>query len=330
MRSVACTILLLAGMLANPLPTAVVVGAPLLALPAVARAQMVGMTGSKPMSGSQPVGGSQLAAGSQPAGLAGAQAAGPNGATQVGITQGAAASSPQADPAGAAGAATAVAFTPAQRAEIVAIVREALRQDPSILRDAVETLQADDGARSKAESRAALASARDALVSPADPVAGNPKGDVTIVEFFDTRCPYCKKLDPVMAQLLAKDHNVRLVYKDLPILGPASVLGTKALLAAQKQNAYEKMREAVMQLPPDTTRPMLQATAEKLGLDWPRLSHDMDDPAVQQRIETNLRLARTLAIQGTPALIVGEEIVPGAVDLTELQRVVAEARRARG
>ena len=149
--------------------------------------------------------------------------------------------------------APAAEFTPAQRAEIVAIVRDALKQDPSILRDAIVALQADDGERSQEASRAAIAQARPQLVTPADPVAGDPHGDVTIVEFFDTRCPYCRKMEPVMESFLAKDHKVRLVYKDLPILGPASVLGTKALLAAQKQDAYVKMREAVMKLPPDTT-----------------------------------------------------------------------------
>ena len=113
-------------------------------------------------------------------------------------------------------------FTPAQRAEIVQILRDALKQDPSILRDAVNALQTDDGERQKM----ALAAAKDTLIDPADPVGGNPQGDVTIVEFFDTRCPYCRKLEPAMAELRARDHGVRLVYKDLPILGPASVLGS--------------------------------------------------------------------------------------------------------
>ena len=129
--------------------------------------------------------------------------------------------------------ARAAEFTPAQRAEIVQILRDALKQDPSILRDAVTAMQTDEGDR----QRAALAAAKDTLVDPADPVGGNPKGDVTIVEFFDTRCPYCRKLEPTMADLLARDHGVRLVYKDLPILGPASVLGSKALLAAQSRGA---------------------------------------------------------------------------------------------
>jgi protein-disulfide isomerase len=218
-------------------------------------------------------------------------------------------------------------FTVAQRAAIIAIVRDALKQDPSILRDAVAALQADDGEQSRAAARTAIADAGDTLVRPEDPVAGNPKGDVTIVEFFDTRCPYCRKMEPVMTQFLAQDHNVRLVYKDLPILGPASVLGTRALLAAQKQGGYEKLREAVMKLPPDTTITMIQTEAQKLGLDWPRLSRDMDDPSVQQRIDANLKLAHVLGVQGTPALVVGGDLVPGALELTELQKVVAEVRK---
>src|SRR3954470_14909831 len=158
-------------------------------------------------------------------------------------------------------AAAAAGFTPAQRDEIVGIVRDALKSDPSILRDAIVALQADEAKHDQDAARAAIARSRDSLVNPADPVAGDPKGDVTIVEFFDTRCPYCRKIEPVMDSFLLQDRKVRLVYKDLPILGPASVLGTKALLAAQKQGAYVRMRDAVMKLPPDTTLPQLEAAA---------------------------------------------------------------------
>ena len=170
--------------------------------------------------------------------------------------------------------AQAAEFTPAQRAEIVQILRDALKQDPSILRDAVTALQAEEGDRQLAASRAAIAAARDKLVDPADPVAGNAKGDVTIVEFFDTRCPYCRKLEPTMAEFLARDGGVRLVYKDLPILGPASVLGSKALLAAQKQGGYEKLRDAIMSAPPETTKGLLRANSRKscCGATGPRRS----------------------------------------------------------
>jgi protein-disulfide isomerase len=217
-------------------------------------------------------------------------------------------------------------FSPTQRAEIVTVVRDALKQDPSILRDAITALQADEGERTREDNRAAIALAREQMVTPLDPVVGNPHGDVTIVEFFDTRCPYCRKLEPVMDSFLTKDRNVRLVYKDLPILGPASLLGSKALLAAQKQDAYVKMRDAVMKLPPDTTLPQLESAARALGLDWPRMARDMEDPGVKAQIEANLKLAHDLGIQGTPALVIGNDMVPGAVDLPELQRVVAGVR----
>jgi protein-disulfide isomerase len=220
-------------------------------------------------------------------------------------------------------------FTGAQRAEIVDIVRDALKHDPSILRDAVVALQSDDGEREKLASRAAVAAAQDALITPNDPIGGNPKGSVTIVEFFDVRCPYCRKLEPAMAALLSSDHDVRLVYKDLPILGPASVLGTKALLAARKQNAYEKLRDVVMRMPPDITRPAIETEAKKLGLDTARLLHDMDDPSIQTQIDANLHLAHQLGIQGTPAMVVGDQMLPGAMDADELKHAVVEARAAK-
>jgi len=219
-------------------------------------------------------------------------------------------------------------FTSDQRAEIVSILRDALKHDPSILRDAIVALQAEDTAKSEAESKAAIASLKDRLVTAADPVAGDPNGDVTIVEFFDTRCPYCRRMEPVMDDFLAQDKKVRLVFKDLPILGAESVRGSKALLAAQRQGAYVKMRDAVMKLPRETTLKQIEDAARGLGLDWPRMAKDMEDPAIQAQIDANLELARKLGLQGTPALIIGSDILPGAVDLPELRAAVAQARHS--
>jgi protein-disulfide isomerase len=221
------------------------------------------------------------------------------------------------------------AFTSAQRAEIIAIIRDALKRDPSLLRDAVVALQTDDAEREKTASRGAVLAAKGALVTEDDPVVGNPRGNVTIVEFFDVRCPYCRKLEPEMSAFLAADHNVRLVYKDLPILGPASVVGTKALLAARKQDAYVRLRDAVMRMPPDITRAGIETEAKKLGLDTARLLHDMDDPSIQTQIDANLRLAQRLNIQGTPAMVVGNDLLSGAVDTAELKAAVAQARSAK-
>ena len=223
--------------------------------------------------------------------------------------------------------APAASFTAAQRAEIVEIVRQAMKTDPSILRDAVTALEADEANIREAAARLAIGKAEPVLTrSSGDPVAGNPNGDVTVVEFYDVRCPYCRRMRPVLAQLLHDDPNIRLVYKDIPILGPASVLGAKAVLAAQRQGGYLRMHDLIMSDPPDVTEASLRAEAARAGLDWARLRHDMDDPAIARRISANLDLAHALGIDGTPAYVIGAKLLPGAVELSDLQEAVAAAR----
>jgi protein-disulfide isomerase len=222
-------------------------------------------------------------------------------------------------------------FTPEQRREIVDVLREALRQDPSILRDALMALeQAETRDRASAQ-RAAIAENAEALFRSAeDPVKGNPQGTVTLVEFFDSRCGYCKQMEPAVEQLLRRQKDVRLVLKDLPILGPNSLLASRALLAAQRQGKYAELHEALLKLREEPAEPVLKREAEKLGLDWARLRREMDDPAIARRLEANTRLAGALQIQGTPALVIGETLVPGAVDLATLERLVSEARGKQG
>jgi protein-disulfide isomerase len=223
--------------------------------------------------------------------------------------------------------AAAPAFTPAQRAEIIEIVRAAMKADPSILRDAVTALQADEARAESAAASAAIAQSGPELArAPGDPVAGNPNGDVTMVEFYDLHCPYCRSMAPVVAKLLSADPKLRLVYKDIPILGPGSILGARAVLAAERQGGYLRLHDAVMAGPAQITEDTLHQEADAAGLDWTRLRHDMDDPAIQARIDANLALAHKLGIQGTPVYVVGEKMLPGAVPLDQLQAAVAAAR----
>jgi len=218
-------------------------------------------------------------------------------------------------------------LSPEQRAEVLNILREALRTDPTILRDAMGSLeQAEQAQRNSAQIRAIAMRAEQLFRDPADPVKGNPQGRVTIVEFFDTRCGFCKQLHPIMEQLLARERDVRVVMKDLPILGPNSVLASRALIAAQRQNQYVPLYDALMRLREEPVEPVLRREAERLRLDWARLRRDMDDPATLARIERNTDLARALDIQGTPALISGTTLLPGAVDLATLQRLTAAQR----
>jgi len=230
---------------------------------------------------------------------------------------------------GTAAPLAAQALSPQQRQEVVEVVRDALRKDPSILRDALMALQQAEQEDRSTSQRAAIAAHEEKLLrDPADPVKGNPRGDVTIVEFFDARCGYCKSLHPTMEALLREDSKVRLVLKDLPILGPNSVLASRALLAAQRQDKYVPLQDALMKLRGEPTEAALQAEAQRAGLDWPRLQRDMQDPALKIRLQENVAMARTLGIEGTPALIIGGKLVPGAVDLPTLRQLVAEARQA--
>ncbi len=210
------------------------------------------------------------------------------------------------------------AFTPEQRAQIVRIVRDAMKKDPSILRDAIVAVQADND-RIEAQ----------ALYDARDPWAGNRHGATTIVEFYDPRCPYCRQLAPQLAAFVAKDGNVRLVYKDLPILGPASELGSRALLAAARQGRYEALPAELMRgSPDDLTAAAIRDDAETLGLDWQRLRHDMDSPAVTRQLAANKQLAADLGVGGTPTLVIGQKIVEGA-DLPTIEAAVANARYDR-
>lgn len=221
-------------------------------------------------------------------------------------------------------------FTPEQRQEIVGIIREALKEDPSILRDAFSALEEAETRERAGAQRAAIAAHADALFrDPADPVKGNPQGKVTLVEFFDARCGYCKQMEPVMQQLLRRQPDVRLVLKDLPILGPNSLLASRALLAAQRQGKYAELHDALLKLREEPAEPVLRREAERAGLDWAKLRRDMDDPAIQQRLQGNMRLAQALRVEGTPALVIGETLIPGAVDLATLERLVAEARKGQ-
>jgi protein-disulfide isomerase len=218
-------------------------------------------------------------------------------------------------------------FTPPQRQEIVGILREALREDPTILRDALAAMEMAEQRDREGQARSGIARNRAALVgNPADPVRGNPAGAITVVEFFDARCPYCKRMVPALNELVRRNRDVRLVSKDLPILGPNSVLASRALLASQRQGKYAEYHDALLTTREDLTEPVLKREAEKLGLNWARLRTDMDLPEIRQRLDANLALAREIGIEGTPAFVVGDRLAPGALDLAALEQLVAAAR----
>jgi protein-disulfide isomerase len=217
-------------------------------------------------------------------------------------------------------------FSPQQRAQIVAVMRDAMKKDPGILRDAIVAVQADNDRVEAQAKHDALSNHHDVLFSANDPFVGNPRGVTTIVEFYDPRCPYCRQLAPMLTIFVAKDRNIRLVYKDLPILGPASERGSRALLAAARQGGYDALRAALMRSSSeDLSEASIRKAAEKLGLDWQRLHEDMESPAIAKHQAANKQLAQDLDIQGTPTLVIGQKIVTGA-DMPTIAAAVANAR----
>lgn len=131
-----------------------------------------------------------------------------------------------------------------------------------------------------------------------------------------------------MASLLQHDRGIRVIYKDMPILGPASVLASRALLAADRQGNYEALLAVIMTGSPDITEDSLRAQAQRLGLDWTRMQRDMADPAIERRLDDNRRLAKVLGIEGTPAFVVGDRLVVGS-ELAEVQGAIAAVRADR-
>jgi len=209
------------------------------------------------------------------------------------------------------------------------IIREYLLKNPEVILEAIETLEKRRNENAQDAAKAAIAERRNEIFNDPDaPVAGNPRGDIAIVEFFDYRCPYCKQVVGPLAQLLKEDGKLRLVHKELPILGPDSLLASRAALAARKQDKYHQMHAALMRLRTLDEASILRAATEQ-GLDANRLKNDMQSPEVEQSLERNRALARALNITGTPAFIIGDALVPGAIDLKTMKSLVADARAAK-
>lgn len=215
----------------------------------------------------------------------------------------------------------------ARRQEIETVVREYLRAHPEVVLEALQEMERREQEKQQTQRVEAIrAHLTELTQDPGSPVGGNANGRVTIVEFFDYQCGYCKHQAAELTTLLQTDADVRLVYKDLPILGPASVFAARAALAAQRQGKHGAFHDALMAASERLTEQKVLQIAAQVGLDTARLEKDMAEPAVSEALERNFRLQRALNIQGTPALIVGTEFVPGAVSLETLSALVARAR----
>ncbi len=214
------------------------------------------------------------------------------------------------------------------RAEVEKIVREYLLANPEILNEMLSELKAREEANATDRAKAAITDNRDALLNDGySYVAGNPNGDVTLVEFFDYRCGYCKKVRDDVVNFMGADTNVRVVFKEFPILGAASIEASRAAIASRKQgdDKYWAFHQAMLGADGLDSDAIYDIAAGQ-GIDVAKLKEDMKAPEVDQVITKNHELAEKIGIDGTPAFIVGDQLYPGALDADELKAIVAAHR----
>lgn len=211
-----------------------------------------------------------------------------------------------------------------------AVIERYIRTHPEVIMESLQAMKAKREAELRERQKVALAAKQQELLhDPMSPVSGNLKGEVTLVEFFDYRCGYCKKAASAVTALQKEDPRVRVVYKDFPILGEPSELAAKAALASQAQGKHQAFHEALFASHADMTKDEILKIAVGVGLDAKKLEADMANPEWQTIIEKNRALAEELGISGTPGFIVGTELVPGALDLKGLKELIARAGQGR-
>lgn len=214
--------------------------------------------------------------------------------------------------------------------QVEKIVRDYLMREPEIIYQALEEMQKRQAAEQADKAKEMLVTRKDDLLNdPATPIAGNPDGEVTLVEFFDYRCGYCRRVLSSMQALMEEDTNLRIAFKELPVLGEDSTRAARAALASQQQDKglYLDFHLALMSAK-DLSSAGISKLAQQTGLDPAKLAVDMESDEVSKAIEANYELASALGIEGTPAFVIGDTLVPGAVDKARLVELIEKTRTA--
>lgn len=228
-----------------------------------------------------------------------------------------------------AGPVSAQNFNAEQKKEIEQIVHDYLLANPELVREMAAKLEEKDRvAEETARIEGLKANAKAVFALPGDAVVGNPQGDVTIVEFMDYNCGWCKKSVAELSELIKVDPKIRVVMKEFPIFGQGSEYAARAALAATKQGKYWELHQALFaheggQVGPEVVD---QIAATVKGLDVAKLKQDMTAKDVLETITTNQELGRALAINGTPAFVIDAEVVPGYLPMAGLQEKLTAVR----
>lgn len=221
---------------------------------------------------------------------------------------------------------------PITREELPALVREVLMNEPEILKDAVQKLREKQEAEAKKKTDEALAKRHDDLFkNPDAPTTGDASADVTIVEFFDYHCGYCKHLLPTITDLLKEDKKVKIVFLEYPILSEDSVTAARAALAVNRiaKDKYFAFHTALMKAEGKFTDKTIDDVAKKVGVNVSKLKTEMAKQEITAILDKNREIGTDLGVSGTPGLVMGGELIPGAVPLDDLKKMVANIRAGK-
>ncbi|MGS4986121.1 Protein-disulfide isomerase [Pseudosulfitobacter pseudonitzschiae] len=218
---------------------------------------------------------------------------------------------------------TTVAAQELNEADIKRLALEAILEKPEILIEALSILQERENVALAEAQTDALSELRDDFEQNA-PIFGNLDGSVTLVEFFDYNCGYCRRAAPEVKAVLEASKDVRIIYREFPILGPGSEVAARASLASRNQGKYQQFHEAMMALNAQAVEASVMKIAGDVGLDLEILKTDMQSDLVSDHIAASLRFAEALGITGTPTFVLGEEIIPGVIERGTLLEKIAE------
>src|SRR3990167_5638255 len=230
------------------------------------------------------------------------------------------------------------AITPAQKTQIQDIIHQYLLDKPEVLVEALQSFQRkqyEQAEQTVKKTQANVSQFANALFKQTnDPVAGNPNGKITIVEFFDYQCSHCVDMAPVISAIIKANPDVRVVYKEFPIRGPLSQFAARAALAANKQGKYYELHHALITTKQPLTENGIYTLAKAQGLNVEQLKKDMNDQSINMQLKNNIKLAQDLKLFGTPAFFIGKSdatssntihYTPGQMNQKQLQDLIDQA-----
>lgn len=222
------------------------------------------------------------------------------------------------------------ALTDAQKAAVEDVVRELLvKKEPELVMKAAQELESRQEKEMASKSEKALSDkdTQDKLMKDTTaPVAGNPNGAVVLIEFFDYQCGYCKAVSEFVNKAIAENKDLKVVYKEYPVLGEGSVMVSKAALASAKQGKYVAFHNALMASKEHFTEESVMKIAKSVGLDTEKLKKDMADTSITKTIKENQALGQSIGARGTPTFVIGGKVYPGAMPYEAMSKKIEEAR----